>query len=432
MGRALPLLLLLLVGAMTLALAQPLVAGDSMAPIREAASTAHWRDYIPELAANSPTLEAARKNLEAARQRAPQAGSLPDPMVGLSYRSMPTPLPFQGIGMDIMATAGLMVSQQFPARGVRKLRYQIAEVEAGAEKQTYQQVWNTLVGEWQRSWVELRYVWDALDLLAESEVLLGEMVRATEARYAVGEATQAAVLQAQTQLSLVALRRERLLQQRRVAEARLNALLAREPRTPFSRPAAASPISMPASVEALLEGLHESSPLLQRAASRIQSRSLGVGLARKSYQPETRVSGAYMNRAGLQPMWEVNVEFSVPAWFRTKQRPEVAERSMELSAARREYEAALHALGSDLQQEYQAACTAQRITQIYEDTLIPQARLRLDALTAAYESGDGEFQALLEGLNALLEYRMAQLEERRNGELAVSRMGEISGKELLP
>ncbi len=416
MGRAMPLLLWLVVAIM-------------LAPAQTAP---HWRDYIQELAANSPTLEAAQKTLEAARQRAPQAGSLPDPMVGFSYRSMPTPLPFQGIGQDIMATAGLMVSQQFPARGVRKLRYQIAQAEAGAEGQTYQQVWNTLVGEWQRAWVDLRYVWDALDLLAEGERLLGEMVRATEARYSVGDATQADVLRAQTQLSLVALRRERLLQQQRVADARLNALLARDGMAAFPRPGAAAAVALPESAERLLADLHESSPLLHRAAARIQARNLGVGLARKGYQPDTRVSGAYMNRGGLAPMWEVNVEFSVPAWFRTKQRPEVAERSMELAAARREYEATLHAMGFEVRQEFEAARTAVRLMQIYEDTLIPQARLRLDALTATYEAGGGEFLGLLEGLNTVLDYRMAQLDERRNLEAAVSRLGEITGKELLP
>lgn len=416
MGRALPLLLILASWCGTLS----------------AQTGPHWRDYIGELAANSPTLEAAQKSLEAARQRAPQAGSLPDPMVGMSYRSMPTPLPFQGIGRDIMATAGLMVSQQFPARGVRKLRYQIADAEAGAERQSYEQVWNMLVGEWQRGWLDLRYAWDALDLLEENERLLAGMVRATEARYAVGDATQADLLRAQTQFSLVATRRERLLQSRRVAEAKLNALLARDPMGSFARPGKASPVALPESPEALLAGLADSSPLLHRAAARIQARNLGVNLARKGYQPETRVSGAYMNRGGLEPMWEVNVEFSVPAWFRTKQRPEVAERTMELAASRREYESTLHALGFEVREQYEAASTASRLVQIYDDTLIPQARLRFDSMMAGYETGGADFLSLIEGLNAVLEYRMAQLEERRNLEMALSRLGELCGKELLP
>jgi len=392
----------------------------------------HWREFIKELAANSPTLEAAQKTLEASRQRAPQAGSLPDPMVGIRSQSMPSPLPFHGVGREMMATAGLMVSQQFPARGVRKLRYQVAQTEAVAERQNYEQVWNSLVGELQRAWLDLRYSWEASDLLDENQRLLEEMLRTAEARYAVGEAKQQELLRAQTQISLLAVKREGLLQMRRVAEARLNALLARDPMTPYERPAAALAVALPESPLELMRAFEDHSPMLQAAEARIQARNLAVNLARKSYQPETRLSGGYMNRGGMAPMWELGVEFSVPAWFRTKQRPEVAERSMELAAARKEYEATLHQLGFEIREQFEMAKSAERLMKIYDDTLIPQAKLQFESASASYETGSGEFVSLFDGLMAMVEYRMAQLEERRNLELAVSRMDEITGKEMLP
>jgi outer membrane protein TolC len=403
-----------------------------LAAVAGAQERVHWRQLLPELEARNPSLEAAQKTLEAMRQRAPQAGSLADPMVGLSYQSMPSPLPFQGLGKEMMATAGLTVSQQFPARGVRKLRYQIAQAEAQAESGSYQQVWNTLVGELQRAWLDYRFAFDALALLAENEKLLREVLRASETRYAVGEGSQQDLLQAQTQLSLLVTRRERLEQGKRVAEARLNTLLARPPFSPLAPPADTPRATVPPKIEEILEGLPDTSPQLARAEKTIQARSLGVNLARKSYQPETKVSGAYMNRAGLDPMWQVSVEFSVPAWFRTKQRPEVAERSFELAAARREYEATLQELGFQVREQYEAARTAERLIQIYDDTIIPQAELALEASMAGYEAGKADFLNVLNGFLTLVEYRSAQLEERRNLEMAVSRIGELTGKELLP
>ena len=416
MGRIASFLLLLL-----------LAAGWTSAQDR-----VHWRDLLTELEAHNPSLEAAQKTLEAMRQRAPQAGSLPDPMVGVSYLGMPTPLPFQGVGSDPMATAGLMVSQEFPARGVRKLRYQIARTEAEAERGTYEQVWNTLVGELQRAWVEYRYAFDALELLKENERLLGEVLRASEARYAVGEGSQRDLLQAQTQLSLLATKRERLEQGKRVAAAKVNALLGREPFTALAPPGATTPATPPADIEEILKGLADTSPLLERAEKRIEARGLGVDLARKSYQPETKLSATYMNRGGFEPMWEVSLEFSIPAWFRTKQRPEVAERTFELAAARREYEATLRDLGFQVREQYEAARTAKRLFEIYDDTVIPQARLALESSMNGYEAGQADFLNVLSGFVTLVDYRMAQLDERRNLELAVSRIGELTGKELLP
>ncbi|MCZ2155852.1 MAG: TolC family protein [Bryobacterales bacterium] len=416
MGRTASLLLALLLAA-------------ACAPARDGA---HWRDFIGELEAHNPSLEAAQKTLEAMRQRAPQAGSLPDPMVGISYQSMPSPLPFQGVGSDPMATAGLMVSQQFPARGVRRLRYQIAKTEAEAERGTYEQVWNTLVGELQRTWVEYRYALDALALLEENKRLLEEVLRASENRYSVGEGNQRDLLQAQTQLSLLATKRERLEQAKRVAAAKVNTLLGRDPFATLAPPRDAASAVPPADIEAILNALPDTSPLLARAEKRIEASSLGVNLARKSYQPETKLSGTYMNRGTMMPMWEVSLEFSIPAWFRTKQRPEVAERTFELAATRREYEATLRDLGYQVREEYETARTSQRLMEIYDDTVIPQARLALESSMNSYETGQADFLNVLNGFVTLVDYRMARLEERRNLELAVSRIGELSGKELLP
>lgn len=416
MGRIASLLLALLLAA-------------ACAPARDGA---HWRDFIGEMEAHNPSLEAAQKTLEAMRQRAPQAGSLPDPMVGISYQSMPSPLPFQGVGSDPMATAGLMVSQQFPARGVRRLRYQIAKTEAEAERGTYEQVWNTLVGELQRTWVEYRYAFDALALLEENKRLLEEVLRASENRYSVGEGNQRDLLQAQTQLSLLATKRERLEQAKRVAAAKVNTLLGRDPFATLAAPRDAALAAPPADIDAILNALPDTSPLLARAEKRIEASSLGVNLARKGYQPETKLSGTYMNRGTMMPMWEVSLEFSIPAWFRTKQRPEVAERTLELAATRREYEATLRDLGYQVREQFETARTSQRLMEIYDDTVIPQARLALESSMNSYETGQADFLNVLNGFVTLVDYRMARLEERRNLELAVSRIGELSGKELLP
>ncbi len=406
-----------------------LLFAAGVAPAREGL---HWRDLLPELEARNPSLEAARETLEAMRQRAPRAGSLPDPMAGIRYQSMPTPLPFQGVGSDPMATAGLMVSQQFPARGARRLRYQIAKTEAEAERGTYEQVWNSLVGELQRAWVEYRYAFDALALLDENKRLLEEVLRASENRYSAGEGSQRDLLQTQTQLSLLATKRERLEQGKRVAAAKVNTLLGREPFTTLDAPGTASLAVPPENIDAILEALPDTSPVLARAEKRIEAGSLGVNLARKGYQPETKISGTYMNRGTMMPMWEVAVEFSVPAWFRTKQRPEVAERTFELAAARREYEATLLDLGYQVREQYEAARTARRLMEIYDDTVIPRARLALESSMNGYETGQADFLNVLNGFVTLVDYQMAKLGERRNLEEAVSRLGELAGKELLP
>ncbi|MDE3167386.1 MAG: TolC family protein, partial [Acidobacteriota bacterium] len=75
-------------------------------------------------------IQAAQKRYEAARQRAPQARSLPDPMVSLGYTAVGGPYPVAGLGREIAANAGVTVSQEFPFPGKRELRGSIAEKDA--------------------------------------------------------------------------------------------------------------------------------------------------------------------------------------------------------------------------------------------------------------------------------------------------------------
>src|SRR5512138_607483 len=91
-----------------------------------------WIAVLPALAAAQPLpslveealrsnreILAAQKKYEAARQRPSQARALPDPMVSLGYTSSGGPWPVAGLGREITANAGIMVSQEMPFPGKR-------------------------------------------------------------------------------------------------------------------------------------------------------------------------------------------------------------------------------------------------------------------------------------------------------------------------
>jgi outer membrane protein TolC len=92
---------------------------------------------VREALQNNREILAAQKRYEAARQRPSLASSLPDPTVSLGYTSNGNPLPGAGLGTNPTSNAGIMVSQEVPFPGKRKLRGEIAEKEAEAEFQQY-------------------------------------------------------------------------------------------------------------------------------------------------------------------------------------------------------------------------------------------------------------------------------------------------------
>src|SRR5260370_33896628 len=95
---------------------------------------------LEEALRNNREIVAAQKKYEAARQRPTQESILPDPMISLGYNSVGNPLPGAGLGKDVLANAGVMVSQEIPFPGKLKLKGDMAAKEAQAEYQQYQAV----------------------------------------------------------------------------------------------------------------------------------------------------------------------------------------------------------------------------------------------------------------------------------------------------
>ena len=88
------------------------------------------RELTGEAIKNNPDIVAAQKKYEATRQRPTQESSLPDPMISLGYSSVGNPLPGAGLGTQVLANVGVMVSQEVPFPGKLKLKGDMASKEA--------------------------------------------------------------------------------------------------------------------------------------------------------------------------------------------------------------------------------------------------------------------------------------------------------------
>jgi cobalt-zinc-cadmium efflux system outer membrane protein len=157
------------------------------------------RELTGEAIKNSPSIAAAQKRYETARQRPTQESSLPDPMISLGYNSVGNPLPGAGLGRDELANVGVMVSQEIPAPGKLKLKGDMASKEAQAEFQQYQAVQLAVISRLKQAYYRLQYTYAATDLLTRNRDLLDKLLKVTEDRYSVGRAAQQDVFKAQTQ-----------------------------------------------------------------------------------------------------------------------------------------------------------------------------------------------------------------------------------------
>jgi outer membrane protein TolC len=379
----------------------------------------------------NPEILAARRKLEAARQRPAIEKSLPDPMLSLGYQSVGGPLPGQGLGRDPVASIGFMVGQTIPAAGKRELRSRIAIKEADAMTQEYWQAQLSVAARVKTAWHRLHHAHAMLDLMERNRQLLNRIIKATEARYTIGKAGQQDLFKAQSQLTLLEAKITKLDQDRRSREAELNSLCVRPLEAEVPKPPETEPRESVVSLEKLYEQAQGWSPMLVRERSNIQRTELAVNLARKDSAIDYTISGGYFNMGRMPPMYQAKVDFNLPYFTRSRQRAMVAEQVHALDAARRSYQATGNTLMFRIKDDWLMSGASWRLLRIYSTTLIPQAALTLESSMTAYETGQVEFLTMLMNLMAVREAEESYHEAMMDYHLALVRLEEMTGLVLV-
>lgn len=409
-------------GAQSLRVESPSAGGAARLPLA---------DVVRDVLAAHPELRVAEARAAAARQRPAQVRGLPDPMLSTAYASTGRPYPGAGLGTDPNAWVGAMVSQELPLAGKRQARAAVLDREAEADAQQADMTRLALVSRVRQAYDRLAAAWQLDEVLQASETLLGTLVAVSETRYAVGQAPQQDVIRAQTQVSLLALQRERVARERRAREGELNALMRRAPNAPVGRPLDLAPVTLDASIDALLGRALRESPVLRRDALLVARADAEVEVARRDFHPDLGVSAGYRFMGAMPDMFELRVDVVLPLQ-RARRRAALAERELAASAERHAVEAAQAALQAQLHQEYETVQAASRLALLYRDAVLPQASLALESSVASYQAGRVDFLSVLTNFGSVLEYEMGYVEQLLEARGAAARLEELTAVPLLP
>ncbi len=386
---------------------------------------------IAEALESNPEILAAQKRYEAARQRPNQESSLPDPMFSPGYASSGAPWPGARLGTEPASNIGFMVSQEFPGPGKRRLRGEIAAKEADAEFQQYEAVQLSVISRVKQVFHRLHHTYVALEVMGRGKDLLTKFLRISEARYSTGKAIQADIFRAQTQLSLLQTRILRMQQDQRAAQAELNSLLNRRPGSPVGVPVRDAVQPLTATVEEIAATALAASPTIRREEQMIQKNELSVSLARKQFRPDYTIAAGYFNMGRMPDMFQFRVDIPLPIYSGRKQTPALHEQAHLLSKSRRNYQAARQDLQFRLREAYAQAETSFQLLTLYQDTIIPQAQLTADSSLASYETGAADFLSVLTNLSSTIDYEERYHEEMLSYWLAVIKLEELSGSQIL-
>lgn len=355
-----------------------------------------------EVARNAnPSIRAATLRADASLERIPQAGALPDPMLSLGLMNRDV----SGFDMGTaMAMNTVQLTQRLPWPGklgfakdrashlARVMEFEADEMKLG------------LLAQVRSVYVQMAYMDRALDIMDGTRNLLRDFFEVSSSMYAVGTGQQQDVLQAQVAIARMTEDITVMVQNRASAAARLNGLLGRAVDTPIAALELPELGDSLPSVDSLLYLAGQNRPAYAAASERSLAADAGIRAAARALYPDLTFTIGYGHRPDYSDVATVMVGVSLPVWAKSRQLP--LRREME---AMRSFEDAktvdLHnATAARLGELKAEAIRARNLAELYQTSILPQARAAVETALSAYQVGNVDYMTLVESQMTVSRY----------------------------
>ncbi|MBA5867838.1 MAG: hypothetical protein GDA67_14185 [Nitrospira sp. CR1.3] len=408
--------------AVAIVLAIPANGGLSMA--QDADRTGKplaLQELIQEALARNPEIVAAHKQWEGASSRIAQVRSLDDPTLSVHLWNFP-----QTFNVTQAQNSIFGLSQNFPFPGKLARKGEVANRSAEMAEQALRAKERELVARLKQAYYDLFLAQKALQIHHEQVDLLRQFVEIATARFRAGKGSQADVLKAQVELSLLHQHLPVLEQRRETAGAMLNTLLDRDPATPLGLAQKPFPIPIDKTVDDLQRFALGRRPELKAAELAVQRNEQSHQLAQRQYYPDFNVAFQRFQNFQANDGFGAYVAMSIPFafWSKPKYDAGVQEAASAVAAARAQH----HTLENQTRYQIKDLLAKVRATDqvagLYHSTILPQAKQSVESARAGYRAGKAGFLDLIETERALrgfqIEYfkalvdrqhRLAELEQ---------------------
>jgi cobalt-zinc-cadmium efflux system outer membrane protein len=348
---------------------------------------------LDEALSRNPELLALRARLESDRRRPAQERFLMPPMLEAQIWQWPlTRVSPAG------ATYMFEAQQAFPGRGKRALRERLVAAGVEVEAAAIPVRARDIVGDIKRTYAELFVARKAIEVADDTIALLRQVADATQIRYAAGRSAQQDVLKAVVEITRLHEEKLTLVEGARMAEARLNTLLARDPSAPvgaLQEPAEESPLPPVAELQRMAV---ERQPELAMARAEIAREEAAVAVVRSERKADYFVRGGYMLMPGDAGAFTagVGITWNNAPWTRGRNVLAEDEARLRVAAAKAGYDAAVNGLRLMVQEAVIRVESAAARAALLRTSLVPQSTQALDVSRIGYQSDRGDLLAIID------------------------------------
>jgi outer membrane protein TolC len=356
----------------------------------------------------NPMLRAAAAMADAAETREASAGLPPDPTLQLGVMNFSVP----GFDTDMPTSMAPSVQamQMLPFPGKLGLREQIAEQSTAMARAGVEETWWEVRSMAATTFFNIYEIDRKVDVMRETLGLLQDFQQVAQAMYSSGTGRQSDVLRANVEVARMDAEIQKMVAMRKVAAARLNAVLNRPAETTV--PGAELP-TMPASSRdhgTLREWAEETRPLLLRSKTGVEQAQTREDLARRQIWPDLSLGLQYGQRdagaMGTERMGSAMVGFSIPVFARSRQLRQRDEAAAMEAAAQAELAGARALVDARIGELLAELHRIRTLMDLYSDEVLPQADANVESSFSSYRVGDVDFMTLVDAQMAANQYEL--------------------------
>jgi outer membrane protein TolC len=394
----------------------PMPAESAVSPVvYELAGPQPVEAYIGYALSQNAGVQAARKRVEAAAMRVPQAASLKDPMLDVVGWPFFPHVPQTASGR---MTVDMMVSQEVPWFGKLSTQAAAAEEEVNAARAQLAAAELKTIEEVKLAYYELYFVQKAIRITQEDRDILADLIEVANALYTTDKTSQQDVLRLQAELSSVDGELIRLAQMRAAAQAEMSQLLHVSPETPLAAIEELSPEDVPGDLDALYRQAVALRPELHAMLADIERDRWKVDRARLEYYPdatfkfgwgEMSTGGALAASADGIDNLTIGLSMNLPV-YRRRLDAAVHEAEATVVAGAREYDQMKDETQRDVKRLFTQAASQRDLEVLFRESIILKTRQALEVTVRQYQAGDVEFADLIANWRELLRFHISHLQ----------------------
>jgi outer membrane protein TolC len=395
--------------AVLLSSAVPYAASEEeVPPVEKRDPVSVLNEFIEIGFERNPKLRAAKEQWKASIDGIPEASALPDPM--LMYTYMPEMIETR-LGPQ---NYSLKLTQGLPILKIG-LRGKVASAEAEKMLIAFRKETQEVVAELKKSVFELAYLDRAVHVVEVNRELLDRLAALAESEYGDDQLKLFDTIRAQSQLSQLEYDRVLMEELRRTEAARINSILHKSPDAEIPPVGELPLIPLTLQVEELIALAEENRAEIQLAKAEVGKKEVERDLAKRSWLPDFQLEMTYINvqespvrlpNSG-DDAFMVGVGVTLPIWF-GKNNSAVNKANGKLRQAEQEVESQIDQTRYNIKRIYFLAKNAERLANLYQDTLVPQAERSLDVSETLYREGGQGFTDLLESQSTWYNFQLAK------------------------